>query len=221
MAELVDAMDSKSISRKGVGVRVPSLVPAPLAHPNVRAGADELALVLLPALHGVLRDAARCFDRAAATPDAWADERRMRDVASRSRRCHQVGWCFGLLAAASGVDVLRARHEPDGLRAILVLLGDALDDRAIEPHPSELPRTRARAGWELAFVFAVVALRVSAHEASIAWRMTERDNRTTLCVRGRAPDLPRELLALVPGARAVRDERWFGLEFDTSLLERS
>ena len=37
VAELVDAMDSKSISRKGVGVRVPSLVPTP---PVDSAGRD-------------------------------------------------------------------------------------------------------------------------------------------------------------------------------------
>ena len=41
VAESVDAMDSKSISRKGVGVQVPSLVPTD-ANPSATAAGDTV-----------------------------------------------------------------------------------------------------------------------------------------------------------------------------------
>ena len=208
VAELVDAMDSKSISRKGVGVRVPSLVPPLPRTAAVRALADELGIAILPAIQEFLRRSTKAFDAVSARSEkgVLADERAMADIERRREESDDVGWCLGVIAAGSGTDLLRARRERRGLAPIVTYVGLALGGRPVLPDPSELPLLARGAGrgWEVPFLVGAFFLRVCARaDAStpIRWRFESSDQGSVLQVLGRAPRFAADALALVPEAR--------------------
>src|SRR5688572_6611840 len=98
---MADAMDSKSISRKGVGVRLPSLAPA--SEPDARSRALEsigrelgaemwtqLARELVHAraeLEALLAEFRRDRGR------GLGDERLLARQAELEERAHRAGWC--------------------------------------------------------------------------------------------------------------------------------
>ena len=175
---MADAMDSKSISRKGVGVQLPSLAPV---HPassdpasdrptsdraaELRLVAREVAPVLWASLSARLRAARlelaetlRALRRDRGS--ALRDERRVARQEELRESVRRAGWCLGLLGSAQGVDLLRARREPEGLRWLVAALAEA---RGIEltPPAAELPRlaSTAPSAFELPLLVAWCLLR--------------------------------------------------------------
>lgn len=178
---MADAMDSKSISRKGVGVRLPSLAPAQELEEVRRARefrclTEELAPLLWASLGARLGRArfelsetltALRHERANALRDECALARQ-EDLREQVRR---AGWCLGVLGAGQGVDLLRARRERDGLRWLLGALAEA---RAfgLEPDASELPQLArgTSMAFELPLLAAWCVLRASSSSARVRWR---------------------------------------------------
>lgn len=181
---MADAMDSKSISRKGVGVQLPSLAPAV---PALGAGeaaellsmGREVGEVLWPglgdALHSArleldsLLDGLR-LDRAG----VLRDESRLRLQETLAARARRAGWCLGVLAAAQGFDLLRGRREAEGLRW---MVGTLAEVGAFRPTPpaSELPRIAGvRDPWEISLLATWCALQVGQSPAGrLRWRAGE------------------------------------------------
>ena len=69
---------------------------------------------------------------------ALRDERRVARQEELRENVRRAGWCLGLLGAAQGIDLLRARREPEGLRWLSAALAEP---RALEltPVADELP----------------------------------------------------------------------------------
>ena len=181
---MADAMDSKSISRKGVGVRLPSLAPAPLPEARRtaawREAARDVGGVLWPSLGRELRSAGAELggfvnDLRRAPGRLLRDESRLarqEDVAERSRR---AGWCLGVLAAAQGIDLLNERREPEGLRWFV---GELIEARGLVLRPSvaELPTVVCRAGrtWEICLLAGWCALRVGeSSDGVVRWKAAQ------------------------------------------------
>ena len=122
VAELVDAMDSKSISRKGVGVQVPASAPA--------SGADPLAEALLPVLLHRLNNVAQVLSslNALVRLDTGEDilGQRAHDLARAGDALLPLGWLLGALGASGGADLLFARHEGRALTWTLEALDEVL-----------------------------------------------------------------------------------------------
>lgn len=155
-------MDSKSISRKGVGVRLPSLAPASDA--ALAEAAHVLGQVLVPHLCRRLRAAT---DELGALERRLAhDPRRTLSDESLARRHEELGlelaragYCLGVLGAGGRADLLRERRERRGLRWFAAECCTAFG-AVLSPGEAELPalegpgsagwRTALRAGWGIA-----------------------------------------------------------------------
>lgn len=112
-------MDSKSISRKGVGVRLPSLAPAS-QEDALSAAARELGAVLVPELCRRLRAATAALGalelRLARDPAAaLGDEVLARQHEELAHALARAGYCLGVLGAGGRADLLRERRERRGL----------------------------------------------------------------------------------------------------------
>jgi len=153
-------MDSKSISRKGVGVRLPSLAPARKAAALARF-ARELGRVIVPSLCRRLRAAtselAHLRERLAKVPkDVLGDELLARRNDELAGELARAGYCLGVLGAGARADLLRGRRERQGLRWF-VAESVACHGAHLAPAASELPelngigtqawRTALLAGW--------------------------------------------------------------------------
>jgi hypothetical protein len=170
---MVDAMDSKSITRKGVGVRVPSLVPPLPASPAspaspgatgsdrsqgpdpLREIGEELIRFLLPPLldrlgedRALLEEATLRLQRSSGGDPPGAELLAETDALLRQDR--RLGWCFGVLAGALGADLLLVRREREGLRILAELLQRATGVSLV-PSPAVLPELAPERGegWEL------------------------------------------------------------------------
>jgi hypothetical protein len=223
---MADAMDSKSISRKGVGVRLPSLAPpepvggergrelAAMARElgaalwvrtrveleGARAELEELALRLRQDRAGALRD-----DGFLAGP-----------VEEDARR---VGWWLGVLGAAHDADCLQGRHEECGLRWTMGAVSRALGAR-LSPVEEELPLLDPGAPpWEVCLLAGWCALRAAGSERRILWgaepgrRSTslvfpEARAGTDLAMRLRALELPGPGHVSLSEARGGLVVRW-------------
>jgi hypothetical protein len=137
-------MDSKSIPREGVGVRLPSLAPiARDAEPELREVARDLGRTLFPRLRAELAELQRVLREREGGLDVDLEP-------LTAAQCATRGWgiALGVLAAGEGVDVLGERRTHDALQ-VLVELVAAARGRAL-PVAARLPELDAHAsgGWE-------------------------------------------------------------------------
>jgi hypothetical protein len=140
---------------------------------------------------------------------------RCSDLAEASRTIDETGWLLGVLASASGQELLLARRERRGLEPLLAAVHEAArrSDRELAPHEGSLPDLRPESGdgWQApwmigAWLFAnALAL---PEKSRLEWELRRCTNADEVACR--APDRPsrRELesaLALrVPGCRFRR-----------------
>jgi hypothetical protein len=147
---MADAMDSKSISRKGVGVQVPASAP----HEP-----DELARALVPVLLHKLNNTTQYLTALQAligsSPDPDARSRAVsQDVFGglheTALEVDDLGWILGLVANAAGANVLLERRERARLGALVRLVADCLrrTGRDLDAPDRELPLVAARSARE-------------------------------------------------------------------------
>lgn len=123
---MADAMDSKSISRKGVGVQVPASAPIP-----VRSPPDELSRALVAVLLHKLANTTQylsavnaCLaDEAARSSGALSSGALSVDgLSSTALEVDELGFVLGLVANANGADLLLERRKRNGLTALVSLV---------------------------------------------------------------------------------------------------
>lgn len=173
---MADAMDSKSISREGVGVQVPASAPqrAGALAPDSASRPHDASELAQRALHGLARDA---FARAAlpvlmhrinnatqvlaglnallalrgAEPLA---EARSADLSGIASTYAESGWLLAVLGSALGAETLLERRERAGLAATIALVSELARraGRTLECRgaPPELNAGHG-AGWEAAW----------------------------------------------------------------------
>ncbi|HED64245.1 MAG TPA: hypothetical protein ENJ09_01695 [Planctomycetes bacterium] len=188
--------------------------------------AEELAAALLPIVRRFLSRSTREYseieERLASDPDALSDEALLERLESGREEEERMGWCLGVLGAASGCDLLLARRERRALAALLPVVLEALGGRRLEPPARELPEVRpdAGGGWEAPLLVAWIVLRIGVARRAdlpIRWALFEHGREQSLYLSagpgeaGRlAPWLegaqggPREL-PFVPGARLLAE----------------
>lgn len=141
---MADAMDSKSISREGVGVQVPASAPA-----------DELARALLPALlhrlNNVTQVLAGLNSLVRVTGSPAALEERAGDLQHAGGALEQLGWLVGALARGMGTGIGSAREDGRALEWLVDLLTEALrrEGRKLAG-PRVLPRADFAQSWDFA-----------------------------------------------------------------------
>ncbi len=164
---MADAMDSKSIARKGVGVRLPSLVPTDQA---LRRAGQALAEALLAEIVGDLHGAGQQMAELAARlrddpPAALADELAFARLDRGGEQAQRSGFVLGVVGEALGLGSLIGRRAEDGLTWTLELLGRALARSGVRLVGRGAGRLRqdpgAGEGWELALLVALWLLRAA------------------------------------------------------------
>jgi hypothetical protein len=165
---MADAMDSKSISREGVGVQVPASAPVP--H-------DELARALLPALlhrlNNVTQVIAGVNSLVRLTGDSAPLVRCAGDLEHAGGALERLGWQVHALARAMGSPIGAERREERALEWLVELVGEALRregrDLALR---GAFPRLPADCGfaecWALAGELHTAALAAPAR-TRLAW----------------------------------------------------
>lgn len=135
-----------------------------------------------------------------------------------------LGWILGVLACATGDDLLLARREPYGLALVADVVGEALagEGRALEPDASRFPDVAPRLedGWRLPWTVGLLlrlAARVLPPGTPVRWRFERGHLRSTLLFLGARADGAAPLLcdleALLPGAEARIEPEGFGMDF--------
>src|SRR5262249_4790373 len=107
--------------------------------------------------------------------DVLSDDARLARREELETRTRRTGWCLGVLSAAHGVDLLRSRHEVDGLRWLVGALVRARGLR-IEPAEEHLPALTGRscADWEVSLLAAWCALEGGTSlDGFVRWRAGE------------------------------------------------
>lgn len=187
---MADAMDSKSISREGVGVQVPASAPSAQL-------ASELLPVLLHKLNNVTQVFSGLNSLLTVTKDASLLTERAGDLEYAGAQLHRLGWVVGMLGASQGADLLLARREAQALRwsleALVELYGR--EGRRLVL-PERLPRVapakdEPRVCWEL---LVWVRAHASARESRLLLEAGEQA--WVFRVEGAAGELrlPREML---------------------------
>lgn len=162
---MADAMDSKSISRKGVGVQVPASAPTELhaAAPAAERAAleieaDPFVRAALPVLLHRLNNSAQIVIGVNALLGLGARaevlDARAGDLAQVARDYADSGWLLGLCAAALGGVERFERRDRDGLDLVFGLCAElARRKGGTLEVVGELPRLRSDvgAGWECAW----------------------------------------------------------------------
>lgn len=208
---MADAMDSKSISREGVGVQVPA--SAPVAHE------DELARALLGALLHRLNNVTQVISSVNALVrlggESAAIARHAEDLRQSAEGLERLGWLLALLSRQRGSDLLLARREARGQAWLLELLREAVrrERRELgEPRPGSLEPDPAREealelGWACAgWLFA--AARELPERGTLAWGIEARGERVRLCTSctpREAHELALAIARRVPGAGLERE----------------
>lgn len=175
---MADAMDSKSISRKGVGVQVPASAPRPSER-------DPLATALLPVvLHG-LNNATQVLSSlnallALESPENGGEvlTSRAGDLAHASRQVDELGWMLALVGSASGANVLYARRERAGLRPLVASVRAALRKEARDLAHAERPlpglASDVADGWQLPWVIGTwiwTSARALPQRSTLDWKL--------------------------------------------------
>jgi len=147
------------------------------------------------------------------------DEELMAAVEERHAEGHAIGWCLGVLAAASGTDLLLTRRERNGLSEMFRLVLVALGDRELSPSADELPSVAPDrgGGWELPFLLSWMLLRAGItppNDGPLRWGLMEHDERQTFflgCAPRREIHPLRALVRLVEGAEAIEEDDGIGV----------
>ncbi|MEM7311457.1 MAG: hypothetical protein AAF682_32640 [Planctomycetota bacterium] len=135
-----------------------------------------------------------------------------------------LGWVLGVLASASGDDLLLARREPYGIALVGDLVGEVLasEGRALEPDASMFPDVASRIedGWRLPWVVGLLvrlASRSVPSDEPVRWAFERGPIRSCLFFLGAHPEgaapLLAEIEAVLPGSFARIEEAGFGVEF--------
>ncbi len=179
---MADAMDSKSISREGVGVQVPASAP--------RAGSDELARVLLPALLHRLNNVTQVLAgvnslvRVSGSPAALVE--RAGDLEHAGGALERLGWLVGALARGMGTGIGAPREDERALEWLVDLLAESLRREGRElSGPRTLPRADFAQSWELARGLLAAAC-ASAPGSVLAWSVRLEGQRLVLLAEERA-----------------------------------
>jgi hypothetical protein len=172
---------------------------------------DPLARALLPALMHGLNNATQLLASlnalaAAGDGERWL-ERRSADLARTSAQIEDLGYVLGVLASASGADLLGERRDARGLELVLGVVRSALRRSAagLAPGPDPLPTlaTSVGGGWELPWAVSTLLWATAvdrAPESTLAWSLeggeagwvlaaTEPGGATLASVSGRVGDL--------------------------------
>ena len=215
---MADAMDSKSISRKGVGVQVPASAP-PLG--------DPLAKAMLPVLLHRVGNAAQLLTSldALLAVEPGALESRADDLASARELVDEVGWLLALLASASGARLLLDRRERGGLAPLLACVRACLRregrDLAVVEGPLPGLSPDVGDGWQLPWTIAsVLYLSGSSHppRTSLRWGLELRGDVWRIrCAADRGSGSER-VLRLLPEARLLREDDFLVLELPRDWL---
>ena len=137
---MADAMDSKSISRKGVGVQVPASAPTRARE------ADELSRALVSVL---LHDLANTTQYLSTLSSLMSDGPALNagllgGLSETTSEVDELGFVLGLVAHAAGADVLLERARRDGLDALLVFVKRALRSERRDLRLDAATRSRVR-----------------------------------------------------------------------------
>lgn len=192
---MADAMDSKSISRKGVGVQVPASAPGL---------SDPLARAMLPVLLHRIGNASQLLSNLAALLDvrAGALEERAEDLAAAGGIVDETGWLLALLASASGANLLLERREAHGLAPLVDGVRACLrrENRDLAPFRGSLPllAPHVGSGWELPwYVGSVLYLsgRALPEKQSLAWSIARGEGTWRIACARTTEERPRCAIA--------------------------
>lgn len=143
-------MDSKSIPRKGVGVRLPSLAPIDEGDEGddtdteLREVARDLGRTLFPHLRAELAALQQVMD--AREAGLGAD---LEPLAAAQSTARGWGIALGVLAAGDGIDVLGERRAHDALGIVVALVAAARGrEHVLDERLPELD-AHASGGWEV------------------------------------------------------------------------
>lgn len=200
---MVDALDSKSISRKGS--RGSSPRPGTTSSGTDRA-TSALARALLPVLLHELNNHTQYLAALGALqgPEPSLPDRGA-GLARTADEVEELGWLLGLCAFGHGTDLLRDRSERDGLGPLVRFVRKALRragrdlERADRALPALSPRVGAEGAWRAGELLHACAL---ARTEPLAWELdADGDDLVLTC---RVP-----VAALDDGLRAeaIVDER--------------
>ncbi len=144
---MADAMDSKSISREGVGVQVPASAP--------RAAAGDLSRALLPALlhrlNNVTQVLAGVNSLVRLSGSSAALVERAGDLEHAGAALQRLGWLVGALARGMGTGIGAPREDARALEWLADLLAESLRREGRELRgPVALPQTDFAESWALA-----------------------------------------------------------------------
>lgn len=117
---MADAMDSKSISLTGVGVQVPA--SAPHSHTSSDEFARALVAVVLHDLANTTQYLTALSQLLALEPGAGSANSRVGGLASTALEVDEMGWILGLVANASGADLLLDRRRANGIAPLVELV---------------------------------------------------------------------------------------------------
>lgn len=219
---MADAMDSKSISRKGVGVRVPALAPGSAKDAPLRALAEDLGRALAPSIAariGALGERYQAFALRLGAgdegrfADALFDESQALELARDEAAVVEAGYVLGVLAAACGLDVLRARRLDEGPRVLVELVARRFG-RTLDPPVGALPLAAADAGggWEGTFALGALFAAAAGGAAAgpLGWRLARAAGAEDWTLDFRACDADRTVAAAraalaASGVRATGD----------------
>lgn len=155
---MADAMDSKSISREGVGVQVPASAPPPSVNERAASELDPFVHGALPVLLHRLNNAAQILAGVNAIlsidPRAEVLGARAGDLAEIARDYSDSGWLLGVCAMALGEHDRFERRDARGLElATNLSIELARRGRRALAIEGEAPSLRAThgAGWECAW----------------------------------------------------------------------
>lgn len=226
---MADAMDSKSISRKGVGVQVPASAPL---RPRVE---DELSRALLRVVCHDLANTTQyltTLDTLLQLEDA-AGSNQLAGLAETTQDVDEVGFVLGLLAFGCGADVLLERARRDGIVVVAKWIRRVLrrEGRDLEWEGPLRPAVRIegpdrgrKATWAAArFVF--LASRAEPREALLRLVTERRADRVRLACRVSATSAfeaaARELVLEEPRLEVEASTDSMCLVFPADLVELS
>jgi len=206
----------------------------PTLRAAVRLAADELAEAVLPAVLTRLRSQTdrlqTLAESIAADPQAaLADPTRVEFLEEDQTLGRRIGWCLGVLAAASGTDLLLARRERDGLREMVELVVLAVPGHPPTPYLEALPRlaTGVGEGWEVAFLVSFAFLQVARSlpaSAPLHWERKTDAGAVLLTLKRTESDRAAETLlakltALVPETELVPEDELLGIRLPRAWFE--
>ncbi|MCZ6464391.1 MAG: hypothetical protein O7A09_08625 [Proteobacteria bacterium] len=210
----------------------------PEPSPFEEATEDLLAAILPVVLERMQRATRRlraCSEEIARDPGFAARHGRgLPELEKVQRDSEKLGWMMGVLASASGEDLLLTRREPFGIALVFELVAESLEKEGhvLEPAPTNLPEVApdVGAGWRLPWVFGVLLRHAGAcipPGALLEWGLERGQDTLELvfpdAVAATVPgtvELLSDIEDTLPGARPRIMERGFAVEFPAAWLPR-